>query len=168
MKHLYIAALLLSGCASIGMGNHTPVIVKTHLYDILQNDSMTGTDPDAIYIVVQDRLAPNSQVKISAVPKAKRVIAHPAGLDEYYVAFDVARLRLADLNKVYLFHSDRVGNGGILRLEHDQTSGFSFEEVPADEVSQVRQGILLGVSSRYIMGWFTPRRVRDFIKAYEG
>ena len=78
---LILAALLISGCAVVGTGSRTPLTVRTHLYDTLQNESMTGIDPDMIYVVVQDRLFPKSEVEVSVVPKAKRVISHPAACD---------------------------------------------------------------------------------------
>jgi hypothetical protein len=158
-----LSALLMSGCAVVGTGNRTPVIVRTHLHDVLLNGSMTGLDPDAFYVVVQDRLVPDSAVKISVVPKAQRVILHPAACDEYYVAFDISHIRAVDMTNVYLFHSDRVGNGGILRLMHNQPSGFQFKEVPTDEVADVRRIVFLRVSSHHKVLWFTPKRIRRFV-----
>lgn len=162
-KQLSILILLLSGCATAPVSERNTI--RVHLYDELQNNSSTGVDPKSLFVVVGKTVITSPHVTITPVPTACQ--QYPlAGVDEYYIDVDLSGISRFDLSEVYLFHSDLVGNKGMLRLRTGWCCPPQWVTVPEQRQAAVRWRLFCKMSSQYRSLDDVPQHTRDFMTYY--
>jgi len=137
---------------------------RIHLSGGNRDGYAPGIDSNSLFVVVGTSVMPPATIRIAPVESRHRRY-RGAEVGEYYVDVDLSSASVSPMPEVLLFHSDRAGNRGVLRLRRTRQGRVGWVEVAQEEKADVLWQTFAWLST-YKSADEMPEHTRKFVKYY--